>query len=277
MKNLLLLFALIYGSAGAQTRSCCSPSLNDKNNMLAMNEEFAKTHLPPAPFELKDAKGNMIEYKTPDGKTAKAYFVKSDKQTNKVLFVFHEWWGLNDYIKQEADKYAGELGDVNVYALDLYDGDVATEVPQAQKYMGQLQEDRGKAIIKGAITLVGPAAKITSLGWCMGGAWSLQAAILEGKQAVGCVMYYGMPETDLAKLKSLNSDVIGFFGLQDNHISPAVVKQFQADMSKAGKKLEVHNYDAVHAFANPSNPKYNKEYAADAHAKALEYLKTRLK
>ena len=276
MKNLILLLFL-YGTVSAQRPSCCSPSVNDKNTMLAMNEEFAKEHLPPTPFVLEGGKGKMVEYKTPDGKTAKAYVVKSDKPTNKVLFIFHEWWGLNDYIKQEAEKYHNELGDVDVYALDLYDGDVATEVPQAQKYMGRMQEDRGKAIIKGAIEFVGPNAKITSLGWCFGGGWSLQSALLEGKQAVGCVMYYGMPETDLNKLKTLNCDVLGFFALQDQHISPTVVKQFQADMKKTGKKITVYSYDAVHAFANPSNPKYNKEYAEDAHTKAVAYLREKLK
>ena len=276
MKNLILLLFL-YGTVSAQMPSCCSPSVNDKNQMLAMNEEFAKEHLPPTPFVLEGGKGKMVEYKTPDGKTAKAYLVKSDKPTNKVLFIFHEWWGLNDYIKQEAEKYHNELGDVDVYALDLYDGDVATETAQAQKYMGRMQEDRGKAIIKGAIELVGPNAKITTLGWCFGGGWSLQSTLLEGRQAVGCVMYYGMPETDVNKLKTLNCDVLGFFALQDTHISPSVVKQFQEDMKKAGKKITVYSYDAVHAFANPSNPKYNKEYAEDAHTKAVAYLREKLK
>ena len=277
MKNLLILFTFFYGTISAQAPSCCGPSVNDRNNLLAMNEEFAKTHLPPTPFVLEGGKGNMIEFKTGDGKTARAYLVKSDKPTDKVLFIFHEWWGLNDYMKQEAEKYKSELGNVNVYAIDLYDGNVATTVPDAQKYMGGLKEERAKAIIQGAVTLVGKDAKIATIGWCMGGAWSLQSALLEGKQAVGCVMYYGMPEKNIIRLKTLNCDVMGVFGTQDNFINPEVVKQFEADMKAAGKKLTVYNYDAVHAFANPSNPEFNKEYSEDAHAKALAYLKGKLK
>ena len=115
------------------------------------------------------------------------------------------------------------------------------------------------------------------MGWCFGGGWSLQAALLGGKQTVGCVMYYGMPEKDVAKLKTLNSDVLGLFADQDKWINPEVVKQFEKDMAAAGKKVTVKEYPADHAFANPSNPKYNKELATDAHQKALAYLKARLK
>jgi carboxymethylenebutenolidase len=277
MKNLLILIAFLYGSASAQTLSCCSPSVNDQNQMLAMNEEFAKTHEPPAPFVLEGGKGSWITFKTPDGKTGRAYAIRNDKPTDKVLFVYQEWWGVNDYIKQVAEKYKEELGDVCVYAIDLYDGEVATTVPEAQKLMGGLKEERAKAIINGAIEMAGKNAKIASIGWCMGGAWSLQSALLEGGQAVGCAMYYGMPEKNIDRLKNLNCDVIGFFGTQDNYINPDVVKHFEADMKKAGKKIETHSYDAPHAFANPSNPKFSKEFSEDAHAKALAYLKGKLK
>ena len=90
-------------------------------------------------------------------------------------------------------------------------------------------------------------------------------------------MYYGMPEKDVAKLKTLNSDVLGLFADQDKWINPEVVGQFEKDMAAAGKKVTVKEYPADHAFANPSNPKYNKELAADAHQRALAYLKARLK
>ena len=242
-----------------------------------MNEEFAKSHLPPTPFLLQNGVGNMVSFKTPDGKTGRAYLVKSDKPTDKILFVFQEWWGVNDYIKLVAENYKNELGDVNVYAIDLYDGKIATTSEEAQKYMQGLNEDRAKAIIQGAIDLVGKNAKIATIGWCMGGGWSLQAALLAGKQATGCVVYYGMPEKNIDRLKKLNCDVIGFYGTQDKFINPELIKAFKQDMTKAGKKLTEYDYDAVHAFANPSNPKFNKEYAEDAHAKALAYLKVKLK
>jgi carboxymethylenebutenolidase len=251
-------------------------SVNQQNSMLAMNESFAAAHLIPEPFTLLMPRGSMITFKTPDGKEASAYAIKSPTSSNKVVFVYHEWWGLNDYIKEEADKLSTEFLDADIYAIDLYDGKIATTVPDAQKLMGELNEERSKAIINGAIDYVGKKVKIASIGWCMGGAWSLQSAILEGKQAAGCVMYYGMPESDIDKLKKLHCDVLGIFALQDGHITPKIVKQFEKNMAEAGKKVTIINYDSYHAFANPSNPRYHKEFAEEAHRKAVAYLKERL-
>lgn len=277
MKRLLFMLILFCGCLSAQTPSCCVMPATEQSNLLAMNPEFVASHLAPLPFKLEKPKGEMVLFKTPDGKNGRAYMIKSDKPTDKVMFVFHEWWGLNDYIKQHAEKLQSELGDVDVYALDLYDSEVASTPEEAQKLMTGLKDERARAIIKGALAMVGSKKKIISIGWCMGGMWSLQSALLEGREAAGCIMYYGMPENDVKKLKQLNCDVIGFFGTQDKFINPDVVKKFQENMEAAGKKLEVHNYDAVHAFANPSNPKYDKTCAEDAHAKALIYLKEHFK
>ena len=270
---LALLVWVMCENIHAQNYSCCMASVNQQNSLLAMNESFASAHITPEPFKLENQKGTMVSFKTSDGQEAHAYLVKASAPTDKVVFMFHEWWGLNDYIKQEADKLQAELGDVNVYAIDLYDGKVAAVVPDAQKLMGELKEERATAIINGAIILAGRKMKIASIGWCMGGAWSLQSALLEGKRAVGCVMYYGMPESDLKKLKTLRCDVLGIFALQDGHITPEIVKHFEANMKSLKKNVTIHNYDSFHAFANPSNPRHNKEFAADAHAKALAFLK----
>jgi carboxymethylenebutenolidase len=184
---------------------------------------------------------------------------------------------LNDYIKQQADEYAKDLENVDVYAIDLYDGKVATDVPTAQKFMGGLQQERAASIIKGLIVSVGPEKSIVTLGWCLGGAWSLQASLIAESQSAGCVMYYGMPESKIERLKTLNSDVLGIFATEDQFINQEVVKTFQVNMQKAGKKLTVYNYKADHAFANPSNPKYNKEFTFEARAKSLEFIKLKLK
>jgi carboxymethylenebutenolidase len=269
------MICLLSISAYAQQPSCCT-SVNSCNNVLAMNTSFAAKHEVPVPFKLANPKGETISFRTNDGKEARGYYVRSENPTDKVVFVFHEWWGMNDYILEQADKIQTDLGDVNVLAIDLYDGHVATTTEDAQKYMSTMKEERSKAIIKGAIDYVGLNAKIATIGWCMGGAWSLQASILAGKQAVGCVMYYGMPEQDISKLKTLNCDVLGIFALQDKYISPEVVKTFEQNIKKAGKKLTIYNYDADHAFANPSNPKHNKEYTDDAYKKSLEFLKGHL-
>lgn len=283
MKKLLLLLAAActFRSAAAQSAlSCCArpatASATEAFAMLATDKDFSGGHDAPLPYSY-EGDGQMVEFKTTDGQTGHGFEIKSARPSNKYLFVIHEWWGLNDYIKRESAMYAQEMPGVNVIALDLYDGQVATTPEEASKLMQGVKTERAAAIIKGAELYAGPRAEFASIGWCFGGGWSLQAALLGGKQTVGCVMYYGMPEKEVAKLKTLHSDVLGLFAEQDKWINPEVVKQFEKDMAAAGKKVTVKEYPADHAFANPSNPKYNKELAADAHQKALAYLKARLK
>jgi carboxymethylenebutenolidase len=260
--------------------SCCALplSVTAKNAEMASNENFALAHVNPLPFSLENPKGVMVEFATADGKTAKGYWLKSDKKSKKYLFVFHEWWGLNDHIKKEAEQYYADLEGVNVLAVDLYDGNIATNRENAAKLMGSLSDARARAIVNGAISFAGKKAKIATLGWCMGGAWSLQTAIEGEKHIKACVMYYGFPEMNTEKLKRLHTDVLGIFAEKDAFINVETVKQFEEKIKEVGKNITVYNYVAEHAFANPSNPDYNEQATKDAYQnKVMPYLKTRLK
>ena len=272
-----VLFFLATTLSIAQTKhSCCSIPSTQEFAMLGKDKSFAASHLSPLPFEYVSEKGKTITLKTTDGKDANAFMVAAEKPTENYLFVIHEWWGLNDYIKQESEKIQNELGNVNVIALDLYDGRVATNADDASSYMSETKDERIQTIIKAAIAFAGSKAKIQSIGWCFGGGWSLQTSIMAGKQGVGCVMYYGMPETQNEKIKSLNAPVLGLFASKDAWINAKLVKQFEKDMKANGKTLTVKTFEADHAFANPSNPHFDKVAAAAAHKLAIAFLKAHL-
>lgn len=273
---LLLSVMFVLQLSAQHMDNCCQPSATELYALNGSNKEFTMSHEDPLPFNYVSPKGNDINYKTADGVDAHAFEIKADKPTNYYLFVIHEWYGLNDYIKQEAENLGNELG-INVIALDLYDNKVAAGRDSAVKYMQSLTTTRALNIIKGAYAYVGANASVFTLGWCFGGGWSLQTAIEGGKQAVGCVMYYGQPEKDVSRLKTLNCDIIGFFGNLDKFPSPEMVDQFVKDAASAGKKLIVNRYEAGHGFANPSNPSHNKEATEDAHKKAIAFIQERMK
>jgi carboxymethylenebutenolidase len=278
MKKTVFLFILFASTAFAQKRSCCVPDITAATTEMASNATFASLHTNPLPYRLQEQTGKMVTFPTDDGTTGSAYHIRAAKQASgKALFIFHEWWGLNDYIKKEAENFHLEFPDLDIYAIDLYDGQVAETKEKAQQLVAQLKDNRVRAIIRGAYTLVGSKTEIATLGWCMGGTWSLQAALMGEKQVKACVMYYGMPETSIDKLKKLNCDVLGIFGRKDHFINTEVVRTFQANMQTAGKKLTVFTYGADHAFANPSNPQFDKEATKDAHQKVIAYLKDNLK
>jgi carboxymethylenebutenolidase len=278
-KHIISFFVLLIAVNGfAQDVTQCHTSATDKFAMFASNREFNKTHLNPRVYtHVSDEGGKMIKFKTPDGQEANGYIIENPKKTNNWILVFQEWWGLNDNVKRESEKLYKDLGNVNVLALDMYDGKVATDRETAGKYMGEFKQDRGNAIIKGALAYAGSTAKIGTIGWCFGGGESMQAALLSGSQAVACVMYYGMPEENMDRLKGLSGDVLFVFAAKDKWINQDVVTKFENNMKSAGKKLTVKKYDADHGFANPSNPIYDKSATEDAYKNSLEFLKARLK
>jgi carboxymethylenebutenolidase len=279
MKNLFFLSALFISSTGFAQKemTVCHTSATDKFAVLASNKKFNRDHPSPLSYIHESVEGGkMIKIKT-TGTEANAYFIEAKKKTNNWIFVFQEWWGLNDHIKREAENLYKDLGNVNVIALDMYDGKVATDQQAAQKYMGEFKKERGEEIVKGALVYAGSSAKVGTIGWCFGGGQSMQASLLVGSQAAACVIYYGMPEDDVEKLKKLNCDVLDIWPTQDTWITKEVTVEFEKNMATAGKKLTVKSYDAAHAFANPSNPKHNKEFTRDAYKNSLDFFRKRFK
>ena len=156
MKRISILFTLLMFLLGCHAfgqHSCCTMSAS-KDNAFLLDKDFIASHLSPLPISFIPTKGKMMTFKTPDGTDANAFRVDADKVSTNYLFLFHEWWGLNDYIKQEAEKISTSLG-ITVIALDLYDGKVTTVPDEASKLFAGLKEDRARAIISGAIDYVG--------------------------------------------------------------------------------------------------------------------------
>lgn len=254
---------------------CHSVTEPDSMKLFALDPAFQALHPAPVSIDYK-AMGEMIKIKVEDGLDANAYFVKSKKPSDKWLFVYQEWWGLNDFIKKESDTYYQDLGEnVNVLALDMYDGKVTADPKEAGTFISQVKETRLEAIVNAAITYVGVNAKIANVGWCFGGGWSLRSGIQGGAHTVGTVMYYGMPVKDVEKLKMLNGDVLGLFATE-TRISKEIIEEFASNMKTAGKALEYRIFNGVHGFANPSNPKYDEALTKEAYSLSLNYLKKRL-
>jgi carboxymethylenebutenolidase len=266
---LLLLFA---GRINAQ--SCCANSGDFP--LLAMNDDFIAAHLAPLPLNYSPGHGSIVNFETLDGKDGRAFYLPSDQHATSVLLIFHEWWGLNDYIKREAERWQGLLGNVDVYAVDLYDGQVATDQATASKLSSSLNKKRAENIIKGVLAASGKDKRVATLGWCMGGTWSLNAALLAGDRSAATVMYYGFPEKDQKKISNLKSDILYIWGSQDKFITRDVVEHFQNQVQEAGRYMTLHTFNADHAFANPSNPKHDKAASAQAEELALKFLKEKL-
>ena len=279
--SLILLFFIAFDSPKTNDNLtmeditvCHAPSATDLFAEFVKDPAFVNSHVTPRSINFQNQNGQEIQFTT-SGEKGNGYLIKSATPTDKYLFVIHEWWGLNDQIKEQTAKLYKDLGNINVLAIDLYDGQVTDDPKKAGQLMGGVKSARAEAIIKGAMAYAGSSAEIYTIGWCFGGGWSLQASILLGDQAKGAVMYYGMPEKDLEKLKSLKVDVLGIWATE-RWINADVIAGFEKSMKEANKNLISHQYKSNHAFANPSQPSYNEADAKDAYQKTIAFLKERI-
>ena len=227
------------------------------------------------------ADSKTVSYKSGDETVQGVLYTPAGKGPFPALIVIHEWWGLNDWVKDQASKLADQ-GYVAL-AVDLYRGKVATTPDMAHEIMRGVPEDRAKRDLHAAFEFLAsqPNVKkdrIGAIGWCMGGGYSLDVALQEPMLAAD-VINYGHLATDPAALQKINAPILGSFGAQDHGIAPDDVHKFEAAMKQFNKKVDIKIYDdAGHAFENPNNKDgYREADAADAWKRTLDFLAMTLK
>jgi carboxymethylenebutenolidase len=198
-----------------------------------------------------------------------------------ALVVIHEWWGLTDWVKEETTKLAGQ-GYVAL-AVDLYRGKVATDPEEAHELMRGLAQDRAVSDLEAGFAYLSARNDVDryhigSIGWCMGGGYSLQLAIHE-RHLAACVVNYGALPTDPNDIQQIGAPVLGNFGAEDRGITPDDVHAFEKSMQGLNRRIDVKIYDgAGHAFENPTNTTgYRPDAAADAWARTITFLGKSLK
>lgn len=193
-----------------------------------------------------------------------------------AIIVIHEWWGLNDGVRAMADRLAA-LGYI-VLAIDLFGGQTATSPAEARKLMLEVVEnpERANENIRQAYQFVkntAGAPRVASLGWCFGGGWSLNTALLFPDELDASVIYYGQVTDNAAKLEPLNVPILGIFGAEDRGIPVAAVRGFEQALQSLGKDYEIEIYPGVgHAFANPTGNNYDAEAAHKAWEQTVGFL-----
>lgn len=219
----------------------------------------------------------------PNGTGSVSGFLATPEKPGRypALVVVHEWWGLTDWVKEQTQKLANE-GYVAL-AVDLYRGQTATDPEAAHELMRGLPQDRAISDLKAAFAYLATRKDVDryhigSIGWCMGGGFSLQLAIHEPRLAA-CVVNYGALPTDPNDIQQIIAPVLGSFGAEDRGITPADVRAFEKTMKGMNRRIDVKIYDgAGHAFENSTNAAgYRPEAAADAWARTLAFLNKTMK
>jgi carboxymethylenebutenolidase len=208
----------------------------------------------------------------------KGYLAKpvAEEQFPGIVMI-HEWWGLNNNIKEMAEKLASH-GYV-VLAVDLYGGNVASTSEEARQLIGSFNAQIGIENMNYAASYLRDnhnTEKLGSIGWCFGGGQSLNLALnIEDMDTT--VIYYGQLVTDKDSLSTIDWPVLGIFAELDQGITVDNVRDFENVLNELEIPNEIHIYPGVdHTFANPSGDRYAEEESKDAWQKTLKFLNENL-
>jgi len=263
--------------------SCSSEKPDYIDRMSAEHKDDSPVANASADKEISDpVVTESVTYANIDGQEITGYLAKPEGGDSNLpgIIVIHEWWGLNDNIKMMTRRLAS-LG-YKALAVDLYHGKSAETPENAGKYAREVGENPELATdnLKQAyayLELQEDVGKTGVLGWCFGGAWSLNTALAMPEKIDAVVIYYGRLVTDPDRLEKLDMPILGLFGAEDRGIPVESVREFESVLDDLGKDATIHIYEgANHAFANPSGTRYNEEAAEKAWAETTEFLNEHL-
>lgn len=222
-----------------------------------------------------------VKYRSGSETVASFLAVPRTPGKHPAIVVIHEWWGLVPWVEAQAEKLARQ-GYVAL-AVDLYRGQSTTNPARARQLARSLPRERALQDLNAAFNYLASRRdvnknKIGSIGWCMGGGWSLKLAEHEPRLAA-CVVNYGELPASPADIQAIRAPVLGNFGAEDHGIPPQAVHAFENIMKAAGKQVNAKIYSgASHAFENPNNKNgYRAQATRDAWRRTLAFLNRELK
>jgi len=278
-------FAACVAWVGCVAALTVSPQVGAQEDVRRYTERMAREHASDVPTAnplsaappSRAVTAEEVVYGAVGGHDVAGYVARPTDVEGPLpgVIVIHEWWGLNDNVRAMARRLAAE--GFEALAVDLYGGRSASTPDEARALMEGVNEnpEGARANLRQAAAWLRERGvpSIGSLGWCFGGGWSLQTALLLGDDADGAVVYYGFVETDPDALAPLEAPVLAFFGGQDRGIPLETVRAFEQALIGLGKQAEVVVYpEAGHAFANPSGRNWEPTAADDAWERTIAFL-----
>jgi carboxymethylenebutenolidase len=203
--------------------------------------------------------------------------IAGDERSNAPgVAVFHPWWGLNDDVRAFADRLAAE--GFFVLAPDLFDGQIATTIEDAERLSGSADDATCESIVLATIDRLAarehaPRA-IGTVGFSFGAAWSIWASA-QRESIAATVVYYGTWVGDI--LGEARTPVLGHFAADDPYEDAETVDAFERLLREAGREASIQRYpDTGHWFAEPSRDAYRSDAAEVAFARTVQFLRGRL-
>jgi carboxymethylenebutenolidase len=225
--------------------------------------------------------GEIVEFPG-NGHTARGYLARSVEGAGPGVVVIQEWWGLVPHIEDLCERFAAE--GFTALAPDLYQGKSTTEPDEAGKLMMTLNLDRASKDMGGAIDYLKGSDAVRGrgvgvVGFCMGGGLALKLAVDRAADVNAVVSFYGLIPWEGATpdWSQLDCAVQGHFATQDEFFTTEAANELERTLEQLGKDVEVHHYEADHAFFNDTRPEvFDAEASGRAWDSVVPFLKANI-
>ena len=225
--------------------------------------------------------GEIVEFPS-NGTSGQGYLAVPEAGTGPGVVVIQEWWGLVPHIEDVCERFAAE--GFTALAPDLHQGKSTTEPDEAGKLMMTLNLDEASKAMGGAIDYLKSSDAVRGtgvgvVGFCMGGGLALKLAVDRADDVNAVVPFYGLIPWEGATpdWSKLDCAVQGHFATQDEFFTTEQADQLEQTLRDLGKSVEVHHYDADHAFFNDTRPEVHQpEDAARAWERTIDFFRQHL-
>jgi carboxymethylenebutenolidase len=206
-----------------------------------------------------------------DGHTFDCWIEPAQGRRRGGLVILQEIFGVTEQLKGVAKRYAGAGYEVAIPALfDRQESGAVIpfdQAPRGRDLMLAADLDTTIADVEAAVSALGAkGGKVAVMGFCWGGGLALRAA--QVLDIAGGIAFYG---TRLKQYldRPLKAPFLGHFGKTDDHVPADLLAEVKAYLPE----MEVHLYDAGHAFANDARPAHVPDAAALAHERSMMFLR----
>jgi len=210
---------------------------------------------------------------TPAGESFDTYSSGPDDAERGILLI-HDWWGIQPYNREWADRLAGQ--GYRVLLLDLYDGHRPKDASEAGEWMRRLDQAVANRKLQTALDeLKRRQQRIAVMGWSFGGLQAQRAALLEPAAVNATVFFYSRVISEPEQLSRLSGPVLGIFS-ETERSWPEKQQTWEAAMEQAGRSYESHSYAADHGFVNSGGARYDAAATESSWQLTLEFLQRTL-
>ncbi|MGD0708852.1 MAG: dienelactone hydrolase family protein [Anaerolineaceae bacterium] len=208
----------------------------------------------------------------------KGYLALPPSGAGRGVLVLHAWWGLNDTIKAFCNRLA-ESG-FTAFAADLYHGQIATTIPEAEKLRDAMDVKQARTDIAEAVSFLSQRAAqadqgLAVIGFSLGAYFALALSAAQPKLIRSAVVFYGTGPVDFSTSKA---SYLGHFAEKDVYESNEDVDALEQSLRTAGRPVTFYRYPGTgHWFFEPDRADaYNAAAASLAWERTLAFLKETL-